>query len=124
MELSNDIVTKDLTRECADQGEEIKENEIEELETQQLKSDTRKERIFKCDSLTFEQFNSSDDNSLKMWYSVKYLENENNKNENETEKLLKELEINNAEVKHCKEAIKHLGQENADLRAVLKVPIT
>ncbi|XP_017797466.1 PREDICTED: putative leucine-rich repeat-containing protein DDB_G0290503 [Habropoda laboriosa] len=113
-------VTNDLKSECGEQRREIKENEIEAIETQVLNNINIKEEIGKSNYVIFEQFNSSEDNSFKMKNKIKYPENEHNENQNEIEKLLHDIEIKDSEIRHDKEVIKQLEQKNADLHAILK----
>ena len=58
--------------------------------------------------------NNNQNNNLMTRHKIKFFKNEHNENQNE---------IMNTEIKHPKEIIKHLIQENADLRAILKVAI-
>ncbi|CAK9825333.1 hypothetical protein ANTRET_LOCUS3368 [Anthophora retusa] len=120
LKLTIDNVTNDLKSECREQRREMKENEIEEIEMEQLNSTNIKEETVKSNCAIFEQFNSSENNSLKTKNKIKYPENEQNKNQNKIEKLLQEIEIKDSEIRHQKETIKQLTQKNADLCAILK----
>ncbi|XP_017753561.1 PREDICTED: uveal autoantigen with coiled-coil domains and ankyrin repeats-like [Eufriesea mexicana] len=110
--LTIDNTIKDLQLEYGDLKRGIKENEIEDIETELLNNINMKEKMLKNDYIPFEQFNFSKDN-LMMKYKIKHLENEYNENQNETKN--KDFEI-----QHPKEIIKYLIQENAVLRASLK----
>lgn len=65
--------------------------------------------------ITFERSNSP--NNLLMRYKIEHMKSEHNENQNE-------IMNRDGEIKHPKEIIKHLVQENAELRAILKVAIT
>ena len=65
--------------------------------------------------IKFKQFDSpQNNNNLMTRYKNKFFKNEHNENQSE---------VMNTEIKHPKQIIKHLTQENADLRATLKVAI-
>lgn len=65
--------------------------------------------------ITFERSNSP--NNLLMRYKMEHTKCEHNENQNE-------IMNRDCEIKHPKEIIKDLVQENAELRAILKVAIT
>ncbi|XP_026671273.1 myosin-7-like isoform X2 [Ceratina calcarata] len=106
IELATDNVVKDLKEESRDPERDIKENEVEEIETQLLHS---KGDTLKSNYASFKQFRQA--------------ETEHSENKNEIEKLLSHIENRDCEIKHHKEIIKHLTQENAKLRTVLKSQI-
>lgn len=73
-----------------------------------------KDELLKNNYITFERFDSLQDNNINTKYKEKNITNEHNVNQNK-------MENKDFEIKHPKEVIKHLVQENDDLRIILKV---
>ncbi|XP_043513295.1 putative leucine-rich repeat-containing protein DDB_G0290503 [Frieseomelitta varia] len=122
MKLTADNTNEDLKLESGDQKREIKENEIEKVDIQLLNNANIKEMCednyikfkqinFSQNNLIINNNNQNNNNNLMTRHKIKFFKNEHNENQNE---------VMNTEIKHPKEIIKHLIQENADLRAILQ----
>lgn len=125
MALTIDDINNEQTSEYDYQKRKIKENEVEEVEEQQLLNiTTRENETFKSNYVKFERLSPSESNNPQISYKTDRLVNEIEENEAETRKLLEEIEIRDSEIRNLKEVIDRLAQENTDLRAVLKVTTT
>ncbi|XP_061932734.1 spindle assembly abnormal protein 7-like isoform X1 [Apis cerana] len=113
IELTIDNINEDFKQKYNDQKREIKENEIEEIDIQLLNNVNIKDELLKNNYITFERFDSLQDNNVNTKYKEKNITNEHNVNQNK-------MENKDFEIKHPKEVIKHLVQENDDLRTILK----
>ncbi|XP_031771530.1 uveal autoantigen with coiled-coil domains and ankyrin repeats-like [Apis florea] len=113
IKLTIDNTTENFKQKYSDQKREIKENEIEEIDIQLLNNVNIKDEILKNNYKTFERFDSLQDNNINTKYKEKNIINEHNVNQNK-------MENKDFEIKHPKEVIKHLMQENDDLRTILK----
>ncbi|KAG9436472.1 hypothetical protein HZU67_01429 [Apis mellifera carnica] len=113
IELTIDNTNEDFKQKYNDQKREIKENEIEEIDIQLLNNVNIKDELLKNNYITFERFDSLQDNNVNTKYKEKNITNEYNVNQNK-------IENKDFEIKHPKEVIKHLVQENDDLRTILK----
>ncbi|XP_068984184.1 uncharacterized protein MAL8P1.12-like isoform X4 [Bombus flavifrons] len=96
--------------EYKDQKREVKETEIEKIDVQ-LSNNVNIKEVPENNCITFERSNSP--NNLLMRYKIEHMKSEHNENQNE-------IMNRDGEIKHPKEIIKHLVQENAELRAILK----
>lgn len=114
-------INRDLKSKSKDQEAEIKENKIAETELQEkLNIPNTGKHISTDDCITFEQFESSENNNKKIQHKVEPSKNEHYRNQNEIEKLLNEIEIRDRKIKNYTETVKHLMQEIIDLRAIVK----
>lgn len=119
IELSKYNINGDLKSECRYKKGE---NEIEEVQNQQLLSSRRIEsEVFKSNYTVFEQLNSSKDSSLNIKYKINHLKSGTKENQDETKKLLNEMEFRDSEIRNLKDAINRLAQKNTDLHTVFKV---
>ncbi|XP_076231334.1 uncharacterized protein LOC143177344 [Calliopsis andreniformis] len=89
-----------------------KENEIEDVQEQQLLSNRDiKNEMYQSNYAMYGPLNLLENNSLRI------------RNQNETTKLLEEIEIRDSEIRNLKQTINCLAQENAHLRTLLKSEI-
>ncbi|XP_033364249.1 spindle pole body component 110-like isoform X1 [Bombus vosnesenskii] len=110
IELTVNNRIKNFKLEYKDQKREVKETEIEKIDVQ-LSNNVNIKEVPENNCITFERSNSP--NNLLMRYKIEHMKSEHNENQNE-------IMNRDGEIKHPKEIIKHLVQENAELRAILK----
>ncbi|XP_015438068.1 PREDICTED: putative leucine-rich repeat-containing protein DDB_G0290503 [Dufourea novaeangliae] len=106
------LIYQNLTEEWKSRGNqkrEIKENEVENAQNQQLINSTN--------------IKYSSDDSLNIRYNTNHLKNGDIENQNETKNLRNDMEIKDSEMRNLEDAISRLTQENDDLRVHIKFQI-
>ncbi|XP_076646672.1 uncharacterized protein LOC143355597 [Halictus rubicundus] len=103
------------------QKKEMKENEIEEVQNQQLCNSTNVEcKILNGNYAMFQELNLLDDDGLNVHYEMKHLETRDKDYQSEPQKLLRQIEMKDSEIRDLQDAISRLKQENTNLCIDLK----
>ncbi|XP_050576464.1 repetitive organellar protein-like isoform X2 [Bombus affinis] len=117
IELTVNNRIKNFKLEYKDLKREVKEAEIEKIDVQ-LPNNVNIKKVPENNCITFERSNSPNNllvehTNIRFIDKMEHTKSEHNENQNE-------IMNRDCEIKHPKEIIKHLIQENAELRAILK----